>query len=85
VLKAIKLKTEIKLGDKEAGGRVYYYDRSNRDEGIRVPALNEPLPKLFPEERTIWERQSESPPLSLYSYMSIFDDHDEMELLKLQP
>jgi hypothetical protein len=53
VFKAIKLRIETKLGDKEAGGRVYYYDRSNRDEGIRVLASNEPLLKLFPEERII--------------------------------
>jgi hypothetical protein len=62
VLTAMKLRAEKKMGDKDIKGRIYYHDQSNPEEGIRIPASNERLPRLQTPERSIWEEQpGESP------------------------
>jgi hypothetical protein len=53
MLKAIKLRAKKKISNQEVNGRLYYYNRSNLEEGIHVLALNEPLLKLLLKERFI--------------------------------
>jgi hypothetical protein len=51
----MKLGAKKKMSNKDIKGRIYYYDQSNLEEGIRIPTSNERLSKLQIPERSIWE------------------------------
>jgi hypothetical protein len=80
VLRAMKLRTEKKLGDQEVKGRVYTLDKNCLNEAICIPVSNEPQARMEPPKRSIWEEQPDASPDFDPLYSDIPSSDDEIEL-----
>jgi hypothetical protein len=80
VLRAIKLRTEKKLGNQEVKGRVYTLNKNCLNEAIYVSVLNEPQARMEPPKCSIWEEQPDTSPDFDSLYSDIPSSNNEMEL-----